>query len=89
MSEASHKGVIAWFARNPVAANLLMLFIFIVGGNAAYNIQRALNPEIVVDVITINMAYPGAAPLEVEQGLVLKIEEAIKGWELWRWHVVC
>lgn len=78
MSEASHKGVIAWFARNPVAANLLMLFIFIVGGNAAYNIQRALNPEIVVDVITINMAYPGAAPLEVEQGLVLKIEEAIK-----------
>ena len=28
MSEASHKGVIAWFARNPVAANLLMLFIF-------------------------------------------------------------
>ncbi len=81
MSETEHKGIIAWFARNPVAANLLMLFIFIVGGNAAYNIQRSVDPEIITNIININMAYPGAAPQEVEQGVVLKIEEALKDIE--------
>ena len=81
MSTSSPKpanGIIAWFARNPVAANLLMILIFIVGGNAAYNIQRTVNPKIETNLITINMAYPGAAPAEVEEGIVLKIEESLK-----------
>ena len=73
-----HRGILAWFARNPVAANLLMITIFLVGGYAAYNIQRTVDPKIITKVITIDMIYPGAAPEEVEQGIVLKIEEALK-----------
>ncbi len=75
------RGILAWFARNPVAANLLMITIFLVGGASAFNIQRSLNPKIVTNVITIDMAYPGAAPEEVEQGIVLKIEESLKDIE--------
>ena len=75
--KATNKGVIAWFARNPVAANLLMLIIMAVGIGSAFNIQRAMFPAIEIDSIIIDAPYPGAAPEEVEQGMVLKIEEAI------------
>jgi multidrug efflux pump subunit AcrB len=74
-------GVIAWFAYNPVAANLLMLIIMAVGLGSAFNIQRAMFPAIEINLIVINVAYPGAAPEEVEQGVVLKIEEAINDIE--------
>lgn len=72
-----HKGIIAWFAHNPVAANLLMAIILVVGLGSAFTIQRAMFPTFDIDMIFINMAYPGASPEEVEQGVVLKIEEAI------------
>lgn len=78
---ARHKGTIAWFTRNPVAANLLMILIFIVGGHAAYNIQRSIIPMIEPNVINISMAYPGAAPEDVERGIILKIEESLKDIE--------
>ena len=77
MSPQHPNGVIAWFAYNPVAANLLMLIIMIVGLGAAFTIQRAMFPAIEIEIIYITAPYPGAAPEEVEQGVVLKIEEAI------------
>ncbi|MEM8660010.1 MAG: efflux RND transporter permease subunit, partial [Pseudomonadota bacterium] len=77
MSPQHPKGIIAWFAYNPVAANLLMLFIIVVGLGAAFTIQRAMFPAIEIEAIYISAPYPGAAPEEVEQGVVLKIEEAI------------
>jgi multidrug efflux pump subunit AcrB len=72
-----HKGVIAWFAMNPVAANLLMAIIMVVGIASAFTIQRAMFPAFDIEIVSVNMAYPGAAPEEVETGIVEKIEEAI------------
>jgi multidrug efflux pump subunit AcrB len=77
MQPVRRKGIIAWFAYNPVAANLLMLIIIVVGIGSAFNIQRAMFPSLDIKMVFIDMAYPGAAPEEVEQGVVLKIEEAI------------
>ena len=77
MTMGRHRGIIAWFAHNPVAANLLMAIILVVGLGSAFTIQRAMFPTFDIDMIFINMAYPGASPEEVEQGIVLKIEEAI------------
>ncbi|PLW82981.1 acriflavin resistance protein [Kineobactrum sediminis] len=77
MNQNRHKGIIAWFAHNPVAANLLMLIILVVGLGSAFTIQRAMFPVLNIDAIMVNMSYPGAAPEEVEQGIVFKIEEAI------------
>ncbi|NQX89429.1 MAG: efflux RND transporter permease subunit [Halioglobus sp.] len=77
MASSEHKGIIAWFAHNPVAANLLMAVIIVVGLGSAFNIQRAMFPAIDIEFIMIDLVYPGAAPEEVEQGLVLKIEESI------------
>ncbi|GAB3289248.1 efflux RND transporter permease subunit [Parahaliea aestuarii] len=76
-SQPVPQGIIAWFARNPVAANLLMIIIMVVGLGSAFTIQRAMFPAFDLEVVFINMSYPGAPPEEVEQGIVLKIEEAI------------
>ncbi len=74
-------GIIAWFANNHVAGNLLMLVILVVGGYAAFTMQRTIMPNFEVNQIQILMPYPGAAPEEVEQGVILKIEEAVKDIE--------
>jgi multidrug efflux pump subunit AcrB len=77
MQTPPRSALIAWFAHNPVAANLLMLLIVAVGAVSAFQIQRSMFPSFDIEMIFINVAYPGAAPEEVEQGIVLKIEEAI------------
>lgn len=70
---------IAWFARNHVAANLLMLMMIVGGIISLPTIDQRAFPEITVDVIAINVVYLGAAPEEVEQGVCIRIEEEIYG----------
>ena len=77
----TNKGIIPWFARNSVAANLLMVVILFVGIGSALAIQRTLQPEFEINIITITVPYPGATPEEVEDGVVLKIEEALQDVE--------
>lgn len=70
--------IIAWFARNSVAANLLMIAIFGLGINAIYSkMIMEVFPTFDRDMIKIAIAYPGASPSEVESGVVLRVEEAI------------
>jgi len=72
------KGIIAWFAANHVAANLLMLFIVAAGLISAATIRKELQPKFEIDWIEVTVPYLGAAPQEVEEGVVVKIEEAIQ-----------
>ncbi len=74
----TQSGLIAWFARNSVAANLLMFLILTTGIMAVLNMPRTVNPEFVSDTIQVTVAYPGASPDEVELGIILRIEEALK-----------
>ena len=73
-------GPVAWMAKNPVAANVLML-ILIVGGlvTLASGIKQEVFPEVELDMVSINVTYPGASPAEVEQAVVLAVEEAVRG----------
>jgi len=70
---------IAWFARNHVAANLLMALMLIGGLFSLPRIQQRTFPDITVDIISIAVIYLGAAPEEVEQGVCVRIEEEING----------
>lgn len=73
------KGPIAWMARKHVAANLLM-FLFLAGGAFSFTrIKQEVFPEFALDIVNVNVAYPGASPEDVEQGIVLAIEEAVRG----------
>lgn len=75
------KAIIAWFARNPVAANLLMM-LCVAGGLAAIPaIQQKTFPDINIEIIQIAVPYLGAAPEEVEEGVCVRIEEEIYGIE--------
>ncbi len=75
-------GLIAWFARNSVAANLLMIAIFGMGFYAIYvKLILEVFPSFEREIITISVAYPGASPNEVETGVVLRVEEAISDLE--------
>ncbi len=73
------EGAIAFMARNSIAANLLM--IILIGGGiwTMYNIQKEVFPQFQLDYVDVNVVYPGAAPAEVEQGILLPVEEAIRG----------
>jgi multidrug efflux pump subunit AcrB len=77
----THKGIIPWFARNSVAANLMMIIIIGIGIGSALSIQRTVQPEFELNIVSITVPYPGATPDEVEKGVVLKIEEALKDIE--------
>ena len=70
-------GIIGWFAHNHVAANLLMFFIVAMGIYGASNITVETFPKFEFDTIEVRVPYRGAAPAEVEEGVVVKIEEAI------------
>ncbi len=73
------RGLIAWMARHPVAANLLMLLIVIAGTSSALTMKQEVFPLIELDVLEVRVAYPGAAPDEVEEAIAQKIEEQIEG----------
>ena len=73
------KRIIAWFVRTPVAANLLMT-IFVVGGLiAVLQVRQEELPAIESNIVRVSVPYLGAAPEEVESGVLLRIEEAVAG----------
>ena len=76
--QSSKKGIIAWFASNHVAANLLMILILVAGVLSSFSLQKQTNPEFQVNRVRVSVSYLGAAPQEVEEGVVIKIEEAIQ-----------
>jgi len=72
------KGLIAWFANNPVAANLLMAVIFGLGLWSVFElVPLEVFPEFERDTVTIDLRYRGATPAEVEEAVVIRVEEAI------------
>ena len=71
-------GLISWFARNSVAANLLMIFILIMGAFGYKTIQRQMFPNIERNYINISAQYRGASPQEIEESILIKIEESLK-----------
>jgi multidrug efflux pump subunit AcrB len=73
------KGLIGWMARHPVAANLLMLLFLVAGVSSALTMKQEVFPLIELDVLEVRVAYPGAAPDEVEEAIVQKVEEQIEG----------
>lgn len=70
-------GLIAWWARNPVAANLLMIGIVITGFLGFMNIEREAFPVIKANNVEVIVAWPGAAPQEVEEQIIVRVEEAL------------
>ncbi|MCZ4339540.1 efflux RND transporter permease subunit [Shewanella colwelliana] len=74
----TNRGIIAWFARNSVAANLLMIIIILGGLLTANTIRKQFFPQVEINWVEFSAFYPGAAPQEVEEGITIKVEEALE-----------
>lgn len=77
-TQTKQTGLIAYFANNSVAANLMMLFIIVMGFLSYKTIQRQMFPNIEINYINVNANYPGASPQEIEESILIKIEESLK-----------
>ncbi|MEZ5472680.1 MAG: efflux RND transporter permease subunit [Marinicella sp.] len=81
MKKQWDQGLIYWFASNSVAANLLMVVLLVTGLYAAVSMKKEMFPATSINQVLVTMAYPGAAPDEVEKGICVKIEDAVTGLE--------
>ena len=75
------RGPLAWMAGHGVAANLIMLVCLVGGFIALRNMKQEVFPDVALDMVSVSVAYPGASPEEVEDGILLAIEEAVRNLE--------
>ena len=71
--------LVDWAVRNAPGMNTLMVALLILGGASLYNMRREEFPEFELEMVLVTVPYPGASPEEVEEGICLKIEEAVRG----------
>jgi len=73
------KKIISYFIKYPIAANVFILTFVVFGTVAMFTMKSSFFPLVESRIITIQIIYPGASPEEVEEGIVLKIEDNLKG----------
>ena len=73
--------MLRWFTENKVASNLLMIAIIMGGLLSLPLLDREVMPGIPLDMIQVNVDYPGASPAEIEERICIRIEEAIHDLE--------
>ena len=78
-------GLIAWWARNSVAANLVMVGIFVAGTIGFSQMEREMDPHVRFPGLQIMVSWPGAAPQEVEEQIVARIEESVSDLDAIEW----
>ena len=71
--------LIAWFVKNPVAANLLMVAMFVSGIFGFSKLEREFIPGVTVNGMTVSVAWNGASPRDVNEQIVTRVEEAVDG----------
>jgi HAE1 family hydrophobic/amphiphilic exporter-1 len=67
-----------WSIKNNVTVNLIMIFIIMAGMFTVLKMRREMFPQFSLDMIVVSVVYPGSSPEEVEEGICIKIEEAIQ-----------
>jgi len=73
--------IIRYFIKHSAVTNWIMLVILISGIFALFNLNKRLDPKFEIENVEIDVPYPGASAVEVEEGIVIKIEENLRGLE--------
>lgn len=79
LTQTKGHGPVAWMVHNRVTPNILMLVLLVGGLFMTTKIKQEVFPEFSMDIVTVRVPYPGSSPEEVEQGIVLAVEEAVRG----------
>jgi len=77
-SDNFRRGIIPWFARNPVAANLLLMLVIVLGITATGKIRKEAFPSMEPDSLTISVSYDSGSAQQSEEGLAIKIEDQLE-----------
>lgn len=72
------KSVVRWAVNNSPAMNTLMIGVLVVGALSMWSMHREVFPQFELEILLVTVPYPGASPEEVEEGLSLKMEEAVR-----------
>ena len=75
------KKIISYFIKYHVAVNVIVLAFFVFGFIGVRSIKSSFFPLVDATNIQIIVSYPGASPQEIEEGIILKVEESLKGLE--------
>ncbi|MBI1183680.1 MMPL family transporter [bacterium] len=73
------KSIISYFIKYPVLGNVMLFLTLLFGFFGMTSLRSTLFPEAESKIINIQITYPGASPQEVEEGIILKIEDNLKG----------
>ena len=73
------KKIITPFVKYPFYANIIIAFIILIGGFSLMSMKKSFFPERKSRIIIVTVAYPGASPKEMEEGITTRIEEAVRG----------
>ncbi|AFJ01743.1 Acriflavin resistance protein [Methylophaga frappieri] len=79
MINPKRAGIIGWFIHNPVAANLLMILVIVLGLVAAGDLRKEAFPRGMVNEVTVNISYDSGSAKQSEEGLAIKIEQRLRG----------
>ena len=79
MTDRFDRGPIAWMTRHGVAPNILMAVLILGGLLMSTQVKQEIFPNFDLDLVTIVVPFPGASPEEVEEGIILAIEEEVRG----------
>lgn len=71
--------IIRWITTHPVAADLAMIVVLLAGLASAQSMTQKTFPDFTLDIIVIDVRYPGASPTEIEQSVVRPIEDQLSG----------
>jgi multidrug efflux pump subunit AcrB len=71
--------LISYFIKYHVAVNVFIIAFIVFGVIGVRSLKSSFFPLVDSKIITVSIAYPGASPQEIEEGVVLKIEDNLKG----------
>ena len=78
---SEQRGILSWVVEHPVAANLFMFVLVLAGVIQFSSVTQEIFPAIDLDSVIVRVVYRGATPVEVVDGVVLAVEEAVRGVE--------
>lgn len=73
------RNLVAVFVKYPFYANLIIFVFFLAGIFGIFQMKKSFFPERTPKMITVQVAYPGASPKEMEEGITMRVEEAVRG----------
>ena len=71
--------IIERFVEYPMYANIIIAVVVIAGIYSYLSMNKAFFPEMESRIISVSVSYPGASPVEMEEGVTSRIEEAVRG----------